>query len=226
MTLKHIEEAKSYIGVKEIAGGRHNQDIVNFHAATSYNAKDDETPWCASFVCYCLGKAGIAHTGSARSLSYLSWGDHVEFKDRKHGDVVVFDHKDGTGHVGFYIGDVSGTAIAVLGGNQDNKVGENVYQLSEVAAFRRVPETPIVVPEKTKITQSSTVATSIAIAGYSVYDIIDTLSFVGVNAPDTVDGAIAVLPPEIGGWVQSGLILIGALYIAYERIKKIMRFKI
>ena len=41
-------------GVREYAGPAANPRIVDYHAATSFAATDDEVPWCSSFVNWCL----------------------------------------------------------------------------------------------------------------------------------------------------------------------------
>ncbi|KKK66354.1 hypothetical protein LCGC14_2964930, partial [marine sediment metagenome] len=50
-------------------------------------ASEDETPWCSSFVNFCVCEAGynpIKETGSARARSWLSWGVGVR-RSSQHG---------------------------------------------------------------------------------------------------------------------------------------------
>lgn len=51
--------AKTQLGQKEISGSKDNPKIVEYHDATTLKATDDETPWCASFVNWCLIIAAI-----------------------------------------------------------------------------------------------------------------------------------------------------------------------
>ena len=57
--------AREYIGVKEIAGTKHNPVIIQMWQRVMLPFKDDETPWCAGFVGSCLERAGIRSTRSA-----------------------------------------------------------------------------------------------------------------------------------------------------------------
>ena len=46
--------AQIQLGQKEIEGSKDNPKIVGYHKATTLVATDDETPWCSSFVNWCL----------------------------------------------------------------------------------------------------------------------------------------------------------------------------
>ena len=108
-------------GVDEISGPQDNPRIVEYHQATSLRATDDETPWCSSFVNWCMMKAAIQRTNSAAARSWLNWG--VELENPQLGCVVVFERTSNptAGHVGFYHGEHNGR-ILLLGGNQSNQV--------------------------------------------------------------------------------------------------------
>lgn len=121
------------IGVKEYAGSKHNARIVEYHSVTSLKAKDDETAWCASFVSWCLEKAGIKSTKSAWARDYLNWGKKITTPVK--GCIVVFDRGNGYGHVGFFIEEKNGF-VKTLGGNQNNQVCYSNYNKSKVLGYR------------------------------------------------------------------------------------------
>ena len=137
-----FERAKEHEGLKEIVGPQHNQAILDFFRAVGHGwVKDDETAWCAAFVGAMLQEAGLPHTGKLNARSYLEWGQPVNLKDAKPGDVVVFwrGKPDGwQGHVGFYVG-MKGKSIRVLGGNQRNEVNVSNYGIDRFLGLRRMP---------------------------------------------------------------------------------------
>lgn len=131
--------AKQEIGEKEISGSRDNKRIVEYHQATSLKATDDETPWCASFVCWCLETSGIKSTRSASARSFERWGREVPLSQARLGDIAVFwrgSRNGWKGHVGFYSGRDNGH-IRVLGGNQSNAVNISKYSESQLLSIRR-----------------------------------------------------------------------------------------
>ena len=130
-----FEVAQGELGVKEYAGPSHNPRIAEYAARTTLAAKDDETPWCSSFVNWCLWKAKLDGTGSAAARSWLDWG--VPLKKPVVGCVTVF--RRGTsptsGHVAFFIQD-RGSLIDVLGGNQSNQVKVSAYRADGRLGYR------------------------------------------------------------------------------------------
>lgn len=130
--------ASAEIGVKEIKGAQHNPRILEYHQATSLQATDDETPWCAAFVSWCIELAGGTSTRSAAARSYLGWGVRVERPQV--GDVVVLKRgtKPWQGHVGFFSG-YENEYVWVLGGNQGDEVSVKPYPVSDVLGYRRAP---------------------------------------------------------------------------------------
>lgn len=129
-----ISRAKSQLGQKEKPGAAHNPNILLYHAATTLHkdmAKLDETPWCASFVTWCLESSGMQSTRSAWSRSYLSYG--TKLAKPKYGCVAVLT-RDGGGHVGFYLGETE-THVILLGGNQDDAVNVSGYDKARVLGY-------------------------------------------------------------------------------------------
>lgn len=126
-----LQIARKEIGVKEVRGGE-NPRIIEYHATTTLKAKEDEIPWCSSFINWCMKKAGYKGTQSAAAISWASWGKVL--KEPKIGCVVVFSRTGGN-HVGFYLGK-SGSSIKLLGGNQSNEVNISYQDASRLLGYR------------------------------------------------------------------------------------------
>jgi len=133
--------ARTFIGMKEVVGTVHNEEIVKMFAEVGHSwVKDDETAWCASFIGAMFERTGTTSTRRLDARSYLKFGVPVSEPDAKEGDVVIFWRvaKDSwQGHVGFFIRYTSGGDIVVLGGNQSNQVSEAVYKHSRLLGFTR-----------------------------------------------------------------------------------------
>lgn len=141
-----VARAEMSLNVREIPGSRSNPRIVMYHQTTKGGAASDETPWCSSFVNFCVEQAGLRGTDSKRALSWHEegWSEDVTASPRE-GDVVVFRRNGPSGsggHVGFWISQSSDN-IRVLGGNQSNTInitnfprdgnlGQTHYQLASI----------------------------------------------------------------------------------------------
>lgn len=134
-----FEIAKGELGQQEIAGKNHNPRIVEYHKETSLKASDDETPWCAAFVNWCMKKAGVKGTNSAMARSFLSWGKITDTP--RAGDIVILKRGTSavTGHVGFVYETPSklNPFVKVLGGNQNNQVCVAKYLRANVLGYRK-----------------------------------------------------------------------------------------
>lgn len=126
----NVAEAEK--GVSEVAGSKHNPRIVEYHQSTTLKAHDDETAWCASFVCWVLERAGYKSTKSAWARDYLKYG--LE-SSPQYGCIVIFTRGTDSGHVGFYVKS-DAEYIYVLGGNQNNQVNVSKYPKSRVLGYR------------------------------------------------------------------------------------------
>jgi len=140
--------AQREIGTKEVPGPEHNLRILAYHQATTFQATTDEVPWCSSFVCWCLERAGIDSTRSARARSYEEWGQKLDPSRIGPGAIVVFwrgtTQDEGKGHVGFYVGgDPASGRIAVLGGNQGNGVKVGTYPTTHLIGFYWPQDLPL-----------------------------------------------------------------------------------
>jgi len=118
--------ARGELGQKEIVGRQNNSRIIEYHAATSLKAKDDETAWCSSFANWCLKQAGFKGTNNALAASWLKWG--VAGTARP-GAIAVVGTRS-TCHVGFLIEETA-THYKLLGGNQGNQVKVSQYPKGE-----------------------------------------------------------------------------------------------
>jgi len=134
------EEARRLIGTREIVGARHNPTIMGWIRALGarvlgIHPKDDETPWCGTFVAHCMTVAGIEPPKIAiRAMSWADWGANLRPEFLTQGAVLVFQ-RNGGGHVGFYVAE-DDQCYHVLGGNQSNSVNITRIEKSRCVARR------------------------------------------------------------------------------------------
>ena len=123
-------------GVREIDGAQHNPRIVKYHEATALRAEEDEVPWCAAFVNWCLDQAGFEGTNKAIARSFLEWGRAI--RPPPYGAIVVMRRGNHAwqGHVGFLLYRDTPETLLVLGGNQSNAVCVSSYSQSKVLGYR------------------------------------------------------------------------------------------
>ena len=120
--------ARESIGLKEVAGPKHNTKIQAWLAKLGAWWKDDETPWCGTFVAHCLREAGLpVPQHSYRALAWKDYGSNLRPTHVCEGAILVFA-REGGGHVGFYVGE-DRFYYRVLGGNQQNTV--NVMRIAK-----------------------------------------------------------------------------------------------
>lgn len=149
--MKWLKEARNHIGLREIKGGKHAPEIVQFWKDIKRGGiKDDETPWCAAFVGAMLERSGIKSSRFESAKSYLNWG--VQLSDPVVGCVVVFTRQGG-GHVGFCVGQDSAGNLLILGGNQGDAVNVKAFPRSRVTGYRwpagvalPPPDLPVLAP--------------------------------------------------------------------------------
>jgi uncharacterized protein (TIGR02594 family) len=131
-----IPIAQAERGVRPFAAGASNPRIVAYHAGTNIEAYGDKVSWCSSFVHWCLGRAGIAGTGSALARSWLDWG--VPLDAPRPGCVAILWREDPAswkGHVGFFVR-AQGDQVVLLGGNQEGTVCELAHPAASVLGWR------------------------------------------------------------------------------------------
>jgi len=123
--------ASRQIGISEIPGQDDNPQILKYHATTTLRRFSDETPWCSSFVNWCLRTVGIAGTNSAAALSWVNWGKPC---NPLKGAITIIRNSRATGtgltrsgyHVGFLVEETA-SFIKLLGGNQSDQVKRTVF---------------------------------------------------------------------------------------------------
>lgn len=109
------------------------------------------TEWCAAFVNAMLELDGVpslntlSHPHPLTARGFLSWGVAVEPEHVRRGDLVIFPrgNQGWQGHVGFYWGSVVRDGVLyyqILGGNQSNRVGIELYRASRALGIRRWSE--------------------------------------------------------------------------------------
>lgn len=135
--LPWIAEARRHLGQRETPGNKHNPFIVGIWSAIGAGwFKDDETPWCAGFVAYCLKHAGRPILGPAQVGRALAWVDYGVKLDEPAYGCLAIKSRNGGGHVGFVVGRDEKGRLMVLGGNQDNSVSIAPYNQFVFQSFR------------------------------------------------------------------------------------------
>ncbi len=133
-----LKVARSYLGLREYPGNRHNSKILEWWQLIRMPFTDDETAWCAGYVGGVLEECGIRSTRSAGAKSYYwnHWGQVLDGPCV--GAVVVFWRKTPNGpygHVGFVVGRDRFGNLMVLGGNQGNKVSIKPFSVARVVSY-------------------------------------------------------------------------------------------
>ncbi|GHT17571.1 hypothetical protein FACS189429_1920 [Bacteroidia bacterium] len=123
--------AKGELGVSEWDPGD-NPAIVSYHATTG-GFKNDETHWCSSFANWTFEQAGIEGTGSAKALSWATWGQTLS--KPAYGSLAIIDYGGGKGHVGFVAGVNSKGKIILLGGNQSDMVKYSAFTANSIFRY-------------------------------------------------------------------------------------------
>jgi uncharacterized protein (TIGR02594 family) len=137
-----LTEARKHIGLREIPGKRHNPKIVNWGISLGAWWKDDETPWCGTFVAHCLRASDQPVPKEwYRARVWVDYGSLLRSSRLAPGAILVFS-RDGGGHVGFYVGE-DPLYYHVLGGNQKNSVNVMMLAKSRCIATRWPKGVPV-----------------------------------------------------------------------------------
>lgn len=126
--------ARKELGVAEVPGVGNNERILEYHGVTTLRATADSVPWCSSFACWVIERAGYKSTRSAAARSWLQWGRAID--QPVEGCIVVLKRgAPPSGHVGFYVGG-DANRVRLLGGNQGDRVSEAFFPRADVLGYR------------------------------------------------------------------------------------------
>lgn len=121
------------LGQAEIPGPEANARIA-LYLKTVGEPGNDEIPWCAAFVNFCLFAGQVSGTGKPNALSYLNWGKETL---PRLGAVAVM--KRGTeawqGHVAF-VAQVNYETVYLIGGNQGDRVSITSVAKAKIISYR------------------------------------------------------------------------------------------
>lgn len=140
--MKPYKKALTEFGTREYAGEDDNQEVLKYFNELGFDGKalKDETAWCSAMVNWCAKTEGYEYSAKLNARSWLDFGEVIEEKDRKLGDLVIFwrvSEDDWRGHVGFFINEQDGW-INCLGGNQGNELNIKPYAKRRVLGYRRL----------------------------------------------------------------------------------------
>ena len=130
-----LMHALGELGVSELDGLDANPRILEYLATCNFSTTEDETPWCAAFINWCLKRAGVVGTNRPNAKSYLDWGVKC---DPRVGAIAVMDRGKELwmGHVEFVLQVNKAGTLFAIGGNQGNAVTINTLLPANVLSFR------------------------------------------------------------------------------------------
>lgn len=136
-----LKVATELIGQKEVKGKLHNPIILRMWDRIRVGVTDDETPWCAAGVGYCLEESGIRSTRSGWALSYEKYGEAC---DPSLGAIAYMKRYNSAGkliggHVAFAVGQSQDGSIMLLGFNQSDSVSVARFPKSRILGYRWPP---------------------------------------------------------------------------------------
>ena len=112
-----------------------NPEILKYFNHTQLKntpaSESDQTPWCATFVNYCLESSGIDGTKWATAYSFKGYGETYSKLNPKYGSIAIMNYS----HVGFVIGQTPNGRIILLGGNQNNAINLSPNSIHYVIHF-------------------------------------------------------------------------------------------
>lgn len=139
--------AERFIGVEEIPGTDHNQQVLAMLRLDEEWPKADEVPWCSAFVNYIAWLLRLPRSKSLLARSWLKVGTPIQLHEAERGwDIVILSRGDSQpgpenltapGHVGFYTGH-DANRVYILGGNQSDSVNVFGYSRSRLLGVRRL----------------------------------------------------------------------------------------
>lgn len=129
-----LADARAHVGLREVYGAPTEPTIQKWLTTLGAWWRDDETPWCGTFVAGILKPHGFDLPKHwYRAKGWLDWGMKLEQPEL--GCIVVFERQGG-GHVGFVTGRDRLGNLVVLGGNQGDAVNERSFSKDRVLGYR------------------------------------------------------------------------------------------
>ena len=164
MNVTAYDIAETYVGTRELSGEEDNPQILAWLRTDMQWPEHDEVPWCSGFANDICKRLRLPRSKSLRARSWLNVGRPIPLEQAKVGfDMVILkrgggdqpgpDVIDAPGHVGFYAGHESPSAMGavmsaggtpadgkvhVLGGNQGNAVSVASFPVSRILGIRRL----------------------------------------------------------------------------------------
>lgn len=137
-----VEAAAADIGQHEITGPKSNAVILKaldmadgtMDGKNIGGIKDDDIPWCSSWLCGKFEEAGVKSARTAWAQGWAQWGQKLT--GPAVGCVVVFRWSPSAGHVGIVMGKNAAGSLMVLGGNQADAVNVKAFGTGQVLAYR------------------------------------------------------------------------------------------
>ncbi|MEM8663342.1 MAG: TIGR02594 family protein [Pseudomonadota bacterium] len=123
----------NHVGLREIAGTRHNQLIVEWGQQAGIDWwNNDEDAWCAVAVNGALVNCGFPSTRSALARSFTRYGTRLDKPVR--GAIVVFPRGSNPlyGHVGIVEEVHANGTITVVNGNVSDQVKRSVFRTASI----------------------------------------------------------------------------------------------
>ena len=140
--LAWIAEARSLIGLREIAPNKHPKLTtwqIDLGAAWL-----GAVPWCGVFAAHCAKVGG--KTWPKEFYRASAWSTFGAALDRPaYGCIVTFTRAGG-GHVGFCVGKDKRGNLMILGGNQGDSVCIKPFSVARVSSYRWLGVAPL--PER------------------------------------------------------------------------------
>lgn len=123
-------DARKFIGLSERKDRRQIRNVTNVDPV--------RTPWCAAFINGILERNGYKKSNSNMASSFLRYGTRVS--SPQPGDIVVIGKRGRVTHVGIFSHyEYRGNKkyVALLGGNQSNRIQISSYPASRIISIRR-----------------------------------------------------------------------------------------
>lgn len=147
--LSWVDMMFGYLGLKETKGPGTTPEIKQALEELNLPWKDDETPWCASFLSAILKRCGRRIPVSpAWARSFMNNG--VKLTKPAYGCIGTKARKGGGGHVTIIVGETENGKLVGLGANQSDSVNLTLFDRDDFLTFTWPPskDGALLVPAK------------------------------------------------------------------------------